>query len=105
MERRIRCQICKYENAGHCEKKNETVKISKSRRCDFFEMDLAKTPVKRKPKTTYIPYHFRDRHAYKKFVKEQEAVQQTQQQAVVQAPDCLSRFRSTAGEGECQTTE
>jgi hypothetical protein len=87
---------------ARCTVKNEKVKISKPRRCEHFVMEHEKVPLKRKLPAKYVPFHLRDKDAYKAAVKEhnKQAEDQNLQNKLdaLKNPDILSRFRSTAGE-------
>ena len=99
---RIRCSICAHEEEGRCAEKKVKVSINKSRRCAQFIMAPEKIKVKKKAKGTYIPFHMRDKNAYKQNLKkraEQVKEQSLQQKLdVLKSPDVLSRFRSSAGD-------
>ena len=102
---KVRCKVCQYSEGKVCSVRGIGVGLNKPRRCDYFVLDTDKVKVVPKVETTYIPFHLRDRKAYKKHVQQEMMKQQSfaQQNAAVNgvktySPDCLSAFRATTVE-------
>jgi len=102
---KVRCKVCSNVKKNICSVKHDVVGLNKPRRCSDFIFDPNKVKVVPKVESTYIPFHLRDRKAYKKYVQEQVLAQQesARQNASVNgvtmsSPDCLSNFRATTVE-------
>ena len=99
---RIRCCICTHEKNGQCGQKKVGVKVNKPRRCAQFILEAEKIKPKRVAKGTYVPFHMRNKDAFKKHIKNRSEEVEAQQSLehkleVLKSPDILSKFRSTAG--------
>ena len=102
---KVRCKVCSNVEGNVCTVKGNGVALNKPRRCSLFLLDPSKVKAVPKVESTYIPFHLRDKKAYKKYVQEEVMKQQSfsQQQAAINgiktySPDCLSGFRATTVE-------
>lgn len=93
---KVKCRVCEHSDDKKCEVKKSSVAQNKPRRCDYFEHDATKVKVKNKIKTVYHPWHFRDKKAYKEYLKNQEEQTAQVQGVKTSGPDSLARFRSSA---------
>ncbi len=100
---RVRCKVCSNSEGNVCKVKGNGVSLNKPRICALFELAPEKVKVVPKVEATYIPFHLRDRKAYKKYVQEEVMKQQSfaNQNAAVNgvktySPDCLAGFRATS---------
>jgi hypothetical protein len=97
---KVKCRVCENLDGKMCLVKDVKVAQNKPRKCDSFDYNPSKIKVKQNIKTTYIPWHLRDKTAYKEHVQEQES--QLAKQAAnmngvkIASPDCLAQFRSSA---------
>ena len=99
---KVRCKLCVNTDGVICEIKGFKVGQNKSRICNIFELDNSKVKQPSKMKATYIPYHLRDKKAYKQHQATTLANQQAvnKQDATINgmtqsSPDCLSKYRAT----------
>lgn len=97
---KVKCRVCENSDGQKCTVKNTKVSQNKSRKCEFFDYNPGKIKVKQRLDSTYIPWHLRDKAAYKEYVAKQEsalAAQTANMNGVkVASPDVLARFRSSA---------
>ena len=93
---KVKCRVCENSDGKKCLVKKVKVGQNKSRTCDSFDYNPGKIKVKQKLKATYIPWHFRDKAAFKEYVAEQEQQTSAMQGVKTSSPDVLARFRSSA---------
>lgn len=97
---KVKCRVCENSDGKRCKVKDVKVAQNKSRTCKEFDYNPGKIKVRQKLEATYIPWHLRDKAAYKEYVAEQEALITKQAANVegvkISSPDVLSRFRSSA---------
>ncbi len=93
---RVKCRVCENSDGKKCLVKKVKVAQNKSRTCELFDYNPGKIKIKQKLKSNYIPWHLRDKTAYKEYAKEQEQQTSAMQGVKVSSPDVLSRFRSSA---------
>ena len=98
--KRVKCRVCSFSDGKKCTIKKVKVAQNKARCCDIFEYVAEKVQIKQKLKSSYTPFHMRNKKEYKKWSTEQKKkeINESMESKItaLQKPDILNKFRSNA---------